>query len=217
MGAPTTLRGYLVRERFRQCEAEAEGARSASHPNQHAKEDLLRLRAELREIMDRSEGNDPELLERAHRLLDEVGGIIRRNYRESCGLEYREGAYYRECPVDLAHLRLGLSPEIHVRGSECSICGADPDDCDHIPGNEYDGQVCNSRITDYEIEAVALVGRPRWQVTRFTSLEVNVEDLRQALGPAFKPGLESAVTIVFRAARDLCRISGRQATVERES
>jgi hypothetical protein len=139
--------------------------------------------------MERSEGNDPKLFERAHRLLDEVGGIIRRNYRKSCCLEYREGAYYREYPVDLAHRRLGLSPEIRVRDSECSIRGADPDDCDYIPGNEYDGQMCNSRITDCEIERVALVGRPRWQVTRFTSLEVDVEDLRQALGPAFTPGV----------------------------
>lgn len=189
MGAPTSLRGFLERERFRQCEAEVEGARNASHPNQHAKKDLLRLRAELREIMDRSEGNDPELFDHAHRLLDEVGGIIRRCYRESCCLEYREGAYYRECPVCLAHDRVGLSAETRVRGSECSICGADPDDCDHIPGNEYDGQVCNSRITDAEIEAVALVGRPRWQVTRFTSVTVDVEALRQALGPAFTPGV----------------------------
>ncbi|MFF3578646.1 hypothetical protein [Streptomyces mirabilis] len=178
-----------MRERFRQCEAEAERARSASHPDLQAKEDLLRLRTELREIMDLSEGDDPELLERAHRLLDEVGGIIRRNYRESCCLEYREGAYFRECPVDLAHERVGLSPEIRVRGSECSICGADPDDCEHIPGNEYDGQVCSSRIADGEIERVALVGRPRWKLTRFSSLGVSVEDLRQALGPAFTPGV----------------------------
>ncbi|WP_416986331.1 hypothetical protein [Streptomyces sp. T028] len=190
MAAPTSMKGFLVRERFQQCEVEVEGARSARHPDEHVKEVLLRLRAELREVMDRSEGNDPELFERAHRLLDEVGGIIRRSYRESCVLEYREGAYYRECPVDLAHRREGLSPEMRVRGSECSVCGADPDDCDHIPGNEYDGQVCNSRITDCVIEAVALVGRPRWQVTRITSLGVDVEDLRQALGPEFTPGIK---------------------------
>lgn len=139
--------------------------------------------------MDRSEVHAPNLFEEAHILLDEVGGLLRRNYPKSCGLVYQEGSYFRECPVDLGHLRVGLSPEMRVIESECSICRLDPEECDHIPGEVYGEEECLSIITKWEFEAVALVANPRWQITRFTSLGVGTaQELTAALGVEFRPG-----------------------------
>ncbi|MFF7492711.1 MULTISPECIES: hypothetical protein [Streptomyces] len=141
--------------------------------------------------MDRSEFRDPVLFESAHELVDEVGTLLRRHYSESCTLPYRDGAYYCECPVDLAHLRVGLSPEIRVLESECSICNLDPEDCDHLPGEMYDGRECVSVITKAEVTAVAVVANPRQLVTRFASIPAGTTaELSAALGPEFRPGVQ---------------------------
>ncbi|MFH8258165.1 hypothetical protein [Streptomyces roseolus] len=175
---------------FEGCAQDLASARSAQHPDGEAKATLIKLRGQLQEVMDRSEFRQPTLFEAAHNLLDEVGALLRRHYSEACVLAYQDGAYYRECPVDLAHLRVGLSPEIQVLESECSICNLDPEDCDHLPGETYDGQECLSVITKFEVTAVAIVGNPRQLVTRFTSIPAGTTDeLSEALGPEFSPGV----------------------------
>lgn len=52
-----------------------------------------------------------------------------------------------ECPVALAHNRVGFSLDFTVRAAECSICGQNAEDCPHIKGREYDGAVCHRVIT----------------------------------------------------------------------
>lgn len=178
-------------ELYGRCVANLGNVLTARHPDAAAKATLLGLRSQLQEVMDRSEFRDAALFESAHELVDKVGVLLRRHYSESCILSYRGGAYYRECPVDLAHLRVGLSPEIRVLESECSICNLDPVDCDHLPGEMYDGRECVSIITKWEVTAVAIVANPRWQVTRFTSIPAGTTaELRAALGPKFRPGVQ---------------------------
>ncbi|MFI5667734.1 hypothetical protein [Streptomyces sp. NPDC051704] len=178
-------------ELYERCVAALRSVRTVQHPDAAAKATLLGLRGQLREAMDRAEFRDPALFESAHELVDEVGTLLRRYYSESCTLPYRDGAYYRECPVDLAHLRVGLSPEIRVLESECSICNLDPEDCDHLPGEMYDGRECLSVITKAEITAVAIVANPRQLVTRFTSVPAGTTaELSAALGPEFRPGVQ---------------------------
>ncbi|KUN80355.1 hypothetical protein AQJ66_26830 [Streptomyces bungoensis] len=141
--------------------------------------------------MDRSEFRDSALFESAHELVDEVGALLRRHYSDSCTLPYRDGAYYRECPVDLAHQRVGLSPEVRVLESKCSICNLDPEDCDHLPGEMYDGRECRSVITKAEMTALAIVANPRQLVTRPTSIPAGTPaELSAALGPKFRPGVQ---------------------------
>lgn len=173
------------------CVANLGNARTAQHPDVAAKATLLGLRTQLQEVMDRSEFRDPALFEAAHELVDEVGTLLRRHYSESCILPYRDGTYYRECPVDLAHLRVGLSPEIRVLESECSICNLDPEECDHLPGEMYGGRECMSVITKAEVTAVAIVANPRQLVTRFNSISAGTTaELSAALGPKFRPGVQ---------------------------
>jgi hypothetical protein len=85
-------------EVFQQCQVDLEQAKAAGHPDPAALEILRRLRGELRQVMDRSEGYDLALFDRAHELLDEVGGFLRRAYPKACTMAYRDGVYYRECP-----------------------------------------------------------------------------------------------------------------------
>jgi hypothetical protein len=177
-------------EVFQQCKVDFEQAKAARHPDPTALEVLRRLRGELRQVMDGSDGYDLALFDQAHELLDEVGGLLRRTYPKACTMPYRDGVYYRECPVDLGHLRVGFSVETRVDKSECSICGLDPDECDHIPGELYDGRECCILITKAQILAVALVANPRFRNARFGSLLLGTTtELRAALGPNFRPGV----------------------------
>lgn len=59
---------------------------------------------------------------------------------QSYGCRYASndaGQYEQHCPVSLAHLRFGFSPEMVVGGVLCSICGQDPVGCEHIVGRGY--------------------------------------------------------------------------------
>ncbi|MGW1066280.1 hypothetical protein ACWD4F_17405 [Streptomyces aureus] len=177
-------------EVFQQWQVDLEQAKAARHPDPAALEILRRLRGELRQVMDRSEEHDLALFDRADELLDEVGGLLRRGYPKACTMAYRDGVYYRECPVDLGHLRVGFSVETRVDESECSICGLDPDECDHVPGASYEGRECLVIITKAQILAVTLVANPRFRNARFRSLSLGTStELRAALGPNFRPGV----------------------------
>ncbi|MEU0640619.1 hypothetical protein ABZ338_30850, partial [Streptomyces albidoflavus] len=69
-------------------------------------------------------------------------------YPKACTMAYRDGVYYRECPV------------------------LDPDECDHIPGETYEGRECLILITKAQILAAALVANPRFRDARFGSLQL---------------------------------------------
>lgn len=83
--------------------------------------------------------------------------------RFGCQLPFHNGAYHEECPVLLAHSRLGFS--IGGTGeSLCSICGESPFECPHVTGETYDevearrlGSFCNICLAEsgceHEIEA----------------------------------------------------------------
>ena len=103
---------------------------------------------------------DTEHFETAHVALDAAGREVRTTF--GCELTFSEGRYWQDCPVALAHTRLGLSPGFVVRSAECSICGRDPWECNHITGRMYDGQLCVRVVTEIEeIMEVSLVPPPR--------------------------------------------------------
>ena len=150
---------------------------------------LVQARDLLRSAMNHLEDHDPERFSAAHVALDQLGGLLRSDYPESCVLAFRDGVYWQECPVALAHNRVGLSPRIRVIASHCSICEQDPEECAHVPGRLYDGHRCLSVITEGEIIDVAVVGRPRSPDARITALSLGTSELRSTLGSAFKPGI----------------------------
>ncbi len=128
--------------------------------------------------------------ETAHQRLDGAGGLQRRHFPKNCRLTFKDDAYFQECPVALAHNRVGLSVGAVIRESECSICHRDPDDCPHISGRVYDGDVCVRIIKRFDVDEVSFVGRPNMPDARIQSMWVEMAELREALGDSFRDGMD---------------------------
>jgi hypothetical protein len=73
----------------------------------------------------------------AHRAGAEVNALF------GCKYDYDSKAqqYRLACPVFALHAYVGTSIAWTL-STACSICGAGPFQCDHIPGEEYDGHPC---------------------------------------------------------------------------
>ena len=139
----------------------------------------------LRSAMDWLE--DSEHFEKAHQTLDNAGGFIRKNF--GCYLTFKEGQYRQECPVALAHNRIGLSIGAIVKKASCSICRRDPLECSHITGRVYDGEQCVRIIEEAQLLEVSLVGRPSMPDARILTMSIPDSDLRELLGPKFRRGM----------------------------
>lgn len=123
----------------------------------------------------------------AHRVLDLAGEYVRRTF--GCELHWDGSAYHQRCPVALAHVRVGMSVAYVARERHCSICGENPDDCPHIRGRVYAGQLCVSVVTQADLLEVSLVSRPVDLDARIDSMSVPNATLNAELGPAFRPGI----------------------------
>lgn len=68
-----------------------------------------------------------------------IGKLI--HDRFGCQVKFSGTSYFTDCPVRLSQLNMGLS----VGGTEdliCSICGKDPIECGHTPGEKYNNVIC---------------------------------------------------------------------------
>jgi hypothetical protein len=130
---------------------------------------------------------DSEHFDRAHARLDDAGAFVRRTF--GCQLHQETTRYEQRCAVALAHHRVGLSPALIIRESECSICGSDPAACSHVTGRTYDGQFCARRIKRADVLEISLVSRPAQPDARIIARRVGHAELRQALGPRWQPGI----------------------------
>lgn len=140
----------------------------------------------LRSAMDWLE--DTDHFDAAHQRLDSVGQLARQHFPSGCALAFRDGTYFQECPVALAHNRAGLSPGYIIRRAECSICGQDPSTCRHIKGRVYDGVRCVRRLVELDLLEVSFVGRPAQPDARIKSMSMSVTELRQQIGTDFELG-----------------------------
>ena len=102
---------------------------------------------------------------------------------------FEDGTYFTECPVALAHNRVGMSPAFHVKRSRCTICNEDPEDCPHIAGRIYEGKRCQREILDLDIIEVSFVGRPNQPDARIMKMSVDRSDIQDKLGSAFEVGM----------------------------
>lgn len=171
-------------------EAYEQAARACVAPDGPTEEDNNKLRgalATLRSALNWLE--DTENFEVAHDALDKAGKLARTVFPQGCALPYRDGGYFMECPVALAHNRVGMSAGFVARAVECSICGRDPDECPHITGRIYDGERCVRTITEADVLEVSLVARPAQPDARIMSMSVDMSDLRESLGEEFVPGI----------------------------
>jgi hypothetical protein len=126
----------------------------------------------------------------AHRQLDYAGRVQRVFFPERCRFARTGTSYTQKCPVDIGHVRLGVSVSMIIREAECSICGLDPEDCFHISGRVYDGKDCYRIIKRADLDHVAIVKRPDFPDARLTERPVSTNDLIRALGNNFTPGME---------------------------
>lgn len=98
-------------------------------------------------------------------------GVVHRVGREyesrfGCRFDFDEKTqeWVNDCPVQGLHARVGFS--IGAAGiSTCSVCGADELECDHVPGLEYDGEVCIREIVDMALDHVAITPTPDFTST----------------------------------------------------
>lgn len=139
---------------------------------------------------------DTELCQTAHDLVHQAAWL--RFGFLGCRPRVEGGSVQSDCPVRLAHLRWGISPEIKIQWA-CSMCNERFDRCPHIPHDEYevvvdrsDGcsacfeETCDHQdgekvvvparrvATELSAIAVSLVARPRDPRARITSLPLRV-------------------------------------------
>src|SRR5271154_2441951 len=76
-----------------------------------------------------------DLYARAHRL----GAMLSRN--EGCRWRSGSETYTLACPIYALHQPFAHSVAMTVT-THCSLCGADTLQCEHVPGESYDGQPC---------------------------------------------------------------------------
>lgn len=159
---------------------------------------------------------------------------MRLRFPAGCTLTYTQGRYEHRCPVAIGHKRVGMSVGMIIKEAQCSICGADPSVCPHLPGEQYpaiadrrDGSctICREPGCDHipgqeylartgriileaEIEEVSLVARPQQPDARLVALPMSMTDLRKALGADFKPGVVVECSACLEACAGLERPFG---------
>lgn len=158
----------------------------ASIAEVHARQAL----ATLRSAMDWLEDTDD--FEVAHIELDVAGRIVCSEF--GCHLGQDGSEYWQECPVALAHNRVGMSVGVIVGAVECSICGRDPEECSHVTGRVYDGERCTQVITRADLTEVSLVRRPAFPDARIGRIGIATDELRAQLGPLWQPGMRVRCT-----------------------
>lgn len=73
--------------------------------------------------------------------LHEIG--LKKHNQFRCKIPFKDGEYWTECPVKLAHFPLPLGISMGAAISKvCSICGKEPLDCNHVKGKHYDQIKC---------------------------------------------------------------------------
>lgn len=138
----------------------------------------------------------------AHLLIHEIGTFVSRHF--GCKIHLRDGLWRWQCPVIVAHLRLGQSVGFTAPRT-CSICRQNimSDQCSHLPGQLYEVQVtdpsrcpcgssnCGSHPTGATLKAcptslveevdtideISWVPRPRDPLARITAISYTPEQM----------------------------------------
>jgi hypothetical protein len=53
-----------------------------------------------------------------------------------------------------------MSPGVIILKSECTICGLEYGECDHIKGRPYMGEICARKLTEVEVREISFVDNP---------------------------------------------------------
>jgi hypothetical protein len=82
-----------------------------------------------------------------------------------CVIPETENHYIIKCPIRIRNsYGFGVSPSIIRKNPKCSICGknpTDPEQCIHIEGVNYNGEVCRIIFENISLDHIAIVKRPK--------------------------------------------------------
>ena len=162
--------------------------------------------------------------------LHNIGRRVHSEFR--CPIRYKDGNYWRDCPVMLSHGKYGVS----IGGSAkaiCSICGEDALSCSHVNGRLYDGVVarrlhgtCNichkdggcshtegqtydgveaiSIMVDLKLDHVALTENPANPLCAITELSFPLSDIWKSLSEREKHEFVYGKTTLYCHHCSLC-------------
>lgn len=142
---------------------------------------------------------DHALSENAHAAVHEAAFVQRGLY--GCPIVIRENSYWTSCPINISHIRLGLSVGM-VAEYQCSVCGRMAEDCDHVMGRAYkvgatriDGlcSICEAEVCEHTVgrdyvavakarpanavmHETSFVKRPRYPRARIVEMTVDYGD-----------------------------------------
>lgn len=122
-----------------------QAAEAALRLDQGAEDGEQALRVALRTIVDAFLADrqaNADLFTFAHKL----GEILSSDL--GCPWTVEDEKYTLRCPVMALHRPMAHSMAF-VETTECSICDAAPFACMHIPGETYDGELCQLRVTGF--------------------------------------------------------------------
>lgn len=144
---------------------------------------------------------DHALMDTAHHAIHRAAFVKRGLF--GCPIVLRDDAFWSDCPINISHLRMGVSAGL-VSDFECFICGDLVEDCDHQMGQFYpktaarsvDGKcsLCSSPDCEHPVgetflvEAyanarnirageVSLVARPRYPLARIIQESKDIGDM----------------------------------------
>lgn len=104
-----------------------------------------------------------------------LGDIVQSTF--GCPLKFENDTYIIRCPVMALHREVAHSLAM-VEITECTICGAGPFDCLHVPGETYDGQLCQLRVTGIGSDGhIAWTADPDFIYTWHRDFDVSTSDL----------------------------------------
>jgi len=63
-----------------------------------------------------------------------------------------------------------FSPGVIIKDSECSICGKEYGECDHVVGRAYMGEMCSRHIKKCEFNEISLVEEPANKQARIVTI-----------------------------------------------
>jgi hypothetical protein len=115
-----------------------------------------------------------DLYARAHRL----GALLSRS--EGCRWKSGSECYTLACPIYALHRPVAHSVAMTV-ATHCSICGAAALQCEHIPGEPYDGQRCYAVVDEIcSVGHIAITADPgflyTWNQTQQQSTARLIQD-----------------------------------------
>jgi len=117
-----------------------------------------------------------EMNEKYNKQLKKKGNNLVQNYIKvyGCIIPETETHVDIKCPIRIRNTGLGkfgFSTAFHYNKLICSTCGKEilkDIDCKHVPGREYDGQICTIIAKDIEVDHIALTTKPKDPNARIT-------------------------------------------------